>query len=91
MPDTISPRSDQELTSEEVPRRFAAHAASSSVRHLRIYSHSPLFYWWPVWVVGYTMALITYMFGQEHLIGQTQTWIHSSSNVGLIFFFVLFL
>ncbi|XZE20115.1 hypothetical protein SH449x_005451 [Pirellulaceae bacterium SH449] len=37
------------------------------------------------------MAAITYGFGQEHLIGQTRTWIHSSSNLGLIFFFVLFL
>jgi len=50
-----------------------------------------LFYWWPVWVVGYIMAAITYGFGQEHLIGQTRTWIHSSTNLGLIFFFVLFL
>ncbi len=58
---------------------------------LRIYSHSSLFYWWPVWVIGYIMALVTYGQGQEHQIGQTQTWIHSSSNPGLIFFFVLFL
>jgi hypothetical protein len=42
-------------------------------------------------VVGYIMAAITYGFGQEHLIGQTRTWIHASTNPGLIFFFVLFL
>lgn len=27
---------------------------------LRIYSHSTIFYWWPVWVVGFVMAAITY-------------------------------
>jgi len=26
---------------------------------VRIYSHSSLFYWWPVWAVGYIMALFT--------------------------------
>ena len=26
---------------------------------IRIYSHSPLFYWWPVWLFGFIFALIT--------------------------------
>ena len=25
-----------------------------------IISHSPLFYWWPVWVVGFLMAVLTW-------------------------------
>ncbi len=75
----------------EAPRSTPAQTDSPHVRRLRIYSHSSLFYWWPVWVIGYIMAMITYVYGQEHLIGQAQTWIHSSSNLGLIFFFVLFL
>jgi hypothetical protein len=69
------------------PEPDALHA----VRRLRIYSHSLIFYWWPVWLVGYGMALATYWQGQQHQIGQTQTWIHPSSNLGLLFFFVLFL
>lgn len=81
----------RELLSNEPSRTTSAHTASSHIRHLRIYSHSPLFYWWPVWVIGYLMALITYGFGQEHLIGESRTWIHESNNLGLIFFFVLFL
>jgi hypothetical protein len=28
-------------------------------REIRVYSHSPLFYWWPVWAVGFLMAIIT--------------------------------
>jgi hypothetical protein len=28
-------------------------------REIRIYSHSSLFYWWPVWAVGFLMAILT--------------------------------
>ena len=31
-----------------------------------IYRHSNLFYWWPVWALGFTMAIITY-FGNKHM------------------------
>ncbi len=58
---------------------------------LRIYSHSSLFYWWPVWAVGYVMALITYGEGQAYQLGRSQTWVHPSSSLGLVFFLVLFL
>lgn len=30
-----------------------------ALRELRIYSHSALFYWWPVWATGLIMALLT--------------------------------
>ncbi len=30
---------------------------------IRVYSHSALFYWWPVWAVGFIMAAITYFDG----------------------------
>jgi hypothetical protein len=29
-------------------------------RQVKIISHSPIFYWWPVWVVGFLMAFLTY-------------------------------
>src|SRR5262249_58565248 len=32
---------------------------SDDVREVIIYSHSSLYYWWPVWVVGFIMAFIT--------------------------------
>ena len=57
---------------------------------LRIYSHSSLFFWWPVWVVGYLMAFLTYWHGRpDEAIGQE--WFHPSNNLGVIFFLVLFL
>jgi hypothetical protein len=32
---------------------------------IRIYSHSPLFYWWPVWLFGFLFALITAADGER--------------------------
>lgn len=28
-------------------------------REIKLVSHSPIFYWWPIWVLGYVMALLT--------------------------------
>jgi len=32
---------------------------------VRIYSHSPLFYWWPVWAVGLIMGILTLVDGHR--------------------------
>jgi len=42
--------------------------APSRSRGLIIYGHSPLFYWWPVIVLGYVFALITYISGDRSVI-----------------------
>src|SRR4051812_34042655 len=31
-----------------------------------VYRHSNLFYWWPVWLLGFIIAAITY-FGDRHM------------------------
>jgi hypothetical protein len=51
------------------PQALSAHQEAvrigeEKVPELRIYSHSNLFYWWPVWTAGYVMALITWLDGQ---------------------------
>lgn len=75
----------------------AQHAAQAEsdfpgpLQRLRIYSHSPLVYWWPVWLAGYVMALLTYWQGEGYQFGQDQIWVHPSNNPGLIFFLVFFL
>ena len=33
-----------------------------------VISHSNLFYWWPVWVVGFLMAGLTYLEPERHLL-----------------------
>jgi hypothetical protein len=40
-------------------------AAPGARREVRIVSHSMLFYWWPVWVVGFLMAGLTYLDGHR--------------------------
>lgn len=61
------------------------------VSELKIYSHSSLVYWWPVWAVGYLMAILTYSLGQQYQIGQDSEWFHTSSNLGVFYFLTLLL
>jgi hypothetical protein len=58
---------------------------------LRIYSHSSFFYWWPVWLTGFVLALITRIGGEQVTIGGTEVWMHPSKNLGVFFGVVLFL
>jgi len=32
-------------------------------REIKLVSHSPIFYWWPIWVLGYVLGLITLVDG----------------------------
>jgi hypothetical protein len=73
------------------PTKAEMEADAKRVPELKIVSHSPLLYWWPVWMVGYIMAAATYFQGQQHQIGAVTEWYHPSSNVGVIFFVTLFL
>jgi hypothetical protein len=66
-----------------------------AAREVRVYSHSMLFYWWPVWAVGYLLALATRLGGEKvimHIGDQdVSVWIHPSGSLGVIFTFVLLL
>ncbi len=61
------------------------------VSELKVYSHSSLVYWWPVWAVGYGMAILTYFLGEPFQVGQDRELFHPSSNLGVFFFLTLFL
>ncbi len=37
-------------------------------REIVVYSHSTLFYWWPVWAVGFIMAILTFVDGHRMAI-----------------------
>lgn len=65
--------------------------APENVPQMRVYSHSRLFYWWPAWFVGYAMALITYLYGEQFTVGDVQEYYHPNSNLGVLFFVTLFL
>ena len=38
-------------------------AALTEQSLVKIIGHSPLFYWWPVWAVGFLMAFLSYLGG----------------------------
>jgi hypothetical protein len=58
---------------------------------VRVYSHSTFFYWWPVWLTGYIMALVTRIDGQLITIGNSEVWMHRSKNLGVLFTLLFFL
>lgn len=45
----------------------------SRMNEIRIYQHSMLFYWWPVWLCGFVMALWTWMDGHRMAIVPSDT------------------
>jgi hypothetical protein len=60
-------------------------------QELVVYSHSNLFYWWPVWVTGYVMALITWLHAQPVPLGGTDVLIDTNKNLGVVFTLLFFL
>jgi hypothetical protein len=68
-----------------------ARAQEPETQELRVYSHSTFFYWWPVWVTGYALALVTRIDGIHVQIGDAVVWMHPSKNLGVIFTLMFFL
>src|SRR5262245_30317978 len=56
-----------------------------SLPDLKLYGHSPLVYWWPVWLVGYVFALVTYIQGVQVTIGGREFLMHPSKNLGVLY------
>jgi hypothetical protein len=54
-----------------------------------VYGHSWLFYWWPVWVVGYLMALLTWLHPIQMRLGGTQVLFSSRASLGVIYCLVV--
>ena len=79
------------LAKPDAPSSVSGANAAHLPSRIKIYSHSALLYWWPVWLVGYVMAALTYYQGKEVQVGATKMMIHESANLGLIFFGILFL
>ena len=73
----------------DIQHTFAKHEASPDIR---IISHSNIFYWWPAWVAGYSVALISYFQGRDvSVVPQIVERIHASNNPGIFFIAVLVL
>ncbi len=61
--------------------RQAAPRTSADEPRIMIVSHSDLFYWWPVWAVGFLMAFLTYQGGNRMAIVPDGTVAEQSRRV----------
>lgn len=50
---------------------------------IRIVSHSNLFYWWPVWAIGFILGLLSLLFGQRMIIvpADSEAWSNATVSV----------
>ena len=49
------------MSTEVQPVTNESRHSKAEVLQVIVYGHSALFYWWPLWVAGYVMALMTWM------------------------------
>lgn len=58
---------------------------------LIIYSHSNFVYWWPVWLTGAIMAILTWAADNQVTINGHAYLIHPNRNLGVVYTVVFFL
>lgn len=51
-------------------------------REIKLVSHSPIFYWWPIWLLGYIMAIITWADGTRLAILPANTDVQAKVDDG---------
>lgn len=65
----------------ETPAPQTAPRTPTDEQEIKIVSHSTLFYWWPVWAVGFVLALLTYIDGHRVAIVPEGTQVMEQSKV----------
>ena len=69
---------------------FLARPVARLSRDVTIISHSNVFYWWPAWLMGFAMALITLVQGRDvAVVPQIVERVHPSNNPGIVFIAIL--
>src|SRR5262245_52474592 len=60
-------------------------ATAAESREIVVFSHSTLFYWWPVWAVGFLMALMTLIDGHRMaLVPSGAAWADGPGDVAVL-------
>ncbi len=73
------------------PEQGAADVPRAERGEVYLVGHSPLVYWWPIWLVGYVMAALTWWYGETLTVGGGEVKVHPDSSLGVLFFLTLFL
>ncbi len=91
VPGSTGPQPGEPHTYGHHTRVSRTEQQAAEEQQLIVYSHSNFLYWWPVWVVGYVMALITWLHAQPVPIGDTDVLIDTNKNLGVLFTLLFFL
>ena len=78
-------------TTEPRPATDHSRPPGAVVLQVIVYGHSALFYWWPLWVAGYVMALLTWLHPDQVIIGGKPELFNPSQNLGVIYTLLLLL
>ncbi len=78
-------------TTDIKPAIVHSRHPKAEVLQVIVYAHSALFYWWPLWMVGYVMALLTWLHHDQAVIGNKPEWFYPSRNLGVIYTLLLLL
>jgi hypothetical protein len=75
------------------PDQGGGAASPSGTPEIRIYGHSPIIYWWPIWAYGFVCAALTYFQGVPLTLPDSPKpiMVHPSAWVGLSFTLLLLL
>jgi hypothetical protein len=68
------------MSTTPAPHADAAVAAPGD-KEIRVYSHSPIFYWWPVWAVGFIMTVITLIDRSEMVVVPAGSWAETGREI----------
>jgi len=63
------------------PDGATLEANSKKVDYLIVYGHSNLFYWWPVWLVSFVLAAVTYIEGNQMAVVPAGTVVERDRTV----------
>jgi len=79
------------MSTDILPATVPSRQPEAEVVEVIVYGHSALLYWWPLWVVGYIMALLTWLHHDQAVVGNQPEWFHPSRNLGVIYTLLLLL
>ena len=92
MSEDLTPQSPESLVEQEAPAKPVPGGDEHGV--IRFYSHSQLFYYWPLWLISYVFALITYISGKSAVVtvaGQKAVTfkVYPAPGLGLAYLIIL--
>jgi hypothetical protein len=62
MSTTVDPKSSAPPDNGQPEAKAMRHL---EMQEIRLYSHSDIFYWWPVWALGFVLAFLSYLDGSR--------------------------